>query len=307
MRRGLLLAVALGLGGPPALACDVRLERVRHPELHAGTGYDGFARSERIEEQELDVRHVGGDACDLLLTFTSTGGERRLRGPGGRLAYVLQRSPARAAVIPSSPSARAADLPTLRLAPGEQRRLSYFVRIPAEQVVPSGTYQDTLSIALFEFDGAARNLVDEREVTVSTEVVAHAEINVAGGSAGVSGSGSAARIDFGRLVEGAERRVLLQVRSSDRYDLVLSSDHGGALQNEAAAGEGPAEARVDYRARLDGLDVPFAAPGAAVRIEGGAATGLRGASLEFAIRIGSTERKLAGRYRDTINVLVEPR
>ena len=282
-------------------ACEARIERARDALLLGG-GYDGFAFTEIIEAFPLDIRHVDGDACRLILTFVSKGNDERfLIGAGGELRYAVQRSTRVSDVIPNSASALETDLIALSLEPGGEQRITFFLRIPAEQIVRSGNYRDQIELGLFELNGIAREIRDERAIEVSTDVRSHFEINITGGSGGVSGVGASALVDFGILRTGVERQVFIQTRSSDNYALGISSEYGGKLRHEAIGGSS-----ITYNATLDRSAVSFAGPSLPTRLTRPGPTSLRGDSLTLSLEIGEVSKKPAGKYRDTVTIEIQP-
>ena len=140
-------------------------------------------------------------------------------------------------------------------------------------------------------------LADELILTV-LDVIASAQINLAGADAAFQSAGGLSRVDFGELETGETRRVFVQFRSTSEAQMTIRSANAGQLVREPDVGRS-----LSYSLMVDGSAVDLSAS-AAISIN---PTGsLSGESLPVDIKIGDVSGAFAGRYTDIISFEISP-
>jgi hypothetical protein len=288
--RVLAGAAALTLIGPAtsAAACS---GRIRSADVTPTIRYDGFAPTETSTINDVRIDNTGSDDCAYWLAFyRNPTAPARL---GGQIVYEL-RSLAGLELLTNRPPTVAPDrfLATGVVRDGQTSRVEYQWRLLRGQVVPAGTYADTVDLRLF--DAGTNALLDTRTLTLTAAVEASVSINLAG--ANVS-SPHNYTMDFGSLETGETKSVQIQVRSNQRFRLDVASTHGGRMQLTPPSGSW----WVDYLAALDGRTLHF--PDSLGPFD---ATTVNGANLQFQVTIGDVTGKRAGTYRDEVTISIVP-
>jgi hypothetical protein len=178
------------------------------------------------------------------------------------------------------------------LEPAETQRLELVYSLPEGQYLLPGQLRAEAELVLTEADsaGESQSALHAAPLPLLCSIEDHLGVNIAG-------AGLMKTVDFGELVEGDSRRVVIEARANRSFLLEIESLHGGALVMEPPYQDW----RIEYDANLNGrtLKLPFKAG----PYERG---GISGQSFSLDFRIGETASKRAGLYTDEITVTIRP-
>lgn len=286
----LLGLVAVGSWSPriAAAACS---GQIRSADLTPTMAYDGFSPIEAVAIKDVRIDNTGSDDCAYWLAFyRNPAAPARL---GGRIVYELRTAAGLELLSDRSPVA-APDrfLATGLVRGGQSDRVEYQWRILRGQVVPAGTFADSIDLRLFE--AGTNKLLDSRAMTVAALVSTSVGINLAGADVA---SPHSYTMDFGILEAGESKSVHIQVRSNQRFRLDVASAQGGRMRLAPPLNMW----WVDYLATLDGRALHF--PDSLGPFD---ATTVNGLSLLFRVTIGDVADKRAGIYRDEVTITIVP-
>ena len=179
-----------------------------------------------------------------------------------------------------------------QLEPAATQRLELVYSLPEGQYLPPGLVRAEAELVLVAADatGDSEIALDAAPLPLLCSVEDHLGVNIAG-------AGLMKTVDFGELIEGDSRRVVIEARANRSFLLEIESLHGGALAMEAPYQDW----RIEYDADLNGraLKLPFKAG----PYERG---GIGGQSFPLDFRIGDVDSKRAGLYTDEITVTIRP-
>ncbi len=193
----------------------------------------------------------------------------------------------------SSPDALAISVPAM----DSNYKAELDLDIDAGQDASSGTYEQNVEFQIFDAGGS---LVDQKNVPLYAMVEPQVGISIAGSAGASYAQGSQnAVMNFGTLKTNDKKTVYLKVRSNDPYKMILTSENNGRLKNLDVAGQ-----YIDYEARLSGQLLNFSS--GQDEYSGRKKTNDKGASHPLDVRIGKTENKAAGSYKDIITIDVYP-
>lgn len=282
---------ALLVPGTASAACTAAITSVGQVPV---VQYDPFAGGAAADELELELLLEGErEGCELGLTvfgLSPGAGRQAALGPD-RLIYRLFVDGREIADDP------AVSVP-LPLPEQERGRVRVRIEVPAGQIGPAGTYSDPVTLRLVDRSAADAPLGSDMAAVVTVAMASRAQINLAGGSVTPGGFGFA-RMDFGRLEQGAVRRARIQVRSTAPVSLTVSSEQGGKLVRVGGSES------VGYELRLDNEALALEAGSSG--IARGAAPTLAGAGYWLDVAItGNPETVPAGEYRDLLTIDVTP-
>jgi hypothetical protein len=209
-----------------------------------------------------------------------------LQGSDGQsLRLVMAQDASATKHLPAAPQ----DFGSVQLNPGQQLNTQLWAIRAAGQWLSPGTYRGTLRITLLDVSGL---VMLRRDITFVSEVAATVQ-----SSWGLLSSASgitAARLDFGELVQGAVRSASLMVRANTSYGMTVESAQHGRLIHQKLP-----DAAISYAIILN--DRPFdPAHGIAQRF----VTTPGVVRHAFSFRIGAVERVLAGDYVDSLLVTI---
>lgn len=293
----LTAASLLALSGGPALACA---EFTSLPDIGFSSPYDPFAPTQA--PRAVTIRVGGAENGCLVGIGVDDGrnGGRRMSGPGGgMLRYEIVGSDTRP--VPDAPATADNGLMVERI-PGKSRRdiTAYAIMLPG-QTPSSGSYSDQLTFSLYEMsDGQPGRLLDSHTVAVRASVSGTIQSTlVVAGQRGDLG-GRTATLEFGALETGKSLTFGLEVTGNAPYQVTLESQNRGHF---AGLDSGITDARIPYTLTMDGRSIglggPFDLP-----VSSPTDSGRRSNEHDFEVRVGDTERALAGRYSDAITVTV---
>jgi hypothetical protein len=276
-------ALAL-LGAAPSQACSGRIASAPEPLAD----YNPFSPLDHVHSFQVRVENTGSETCRFQLSLEpglmEIQFDYRIDGGTGSHLADSRRAGDHFAALTSRP-----------LAAGEHQQFDLMLKIPAGQILGPGRYTAELSLSLTGSDGDAEPItgappIDSVAMRVICAVGDHLGVNIAG-------AGIAKTVDFGELVEGDSRHIVVEARANRNFILEIVSAKGGAMAMAA-----PYEQwRIPYALTLDGrgLKLPFRA-GPFLN------AGISGKAFSFDFQIGDVSAKRAGLYTDEITVTIRP-
>lgn len=175
------------------------------------------------------------------------------------------------------------------LEPGATQRLELIYSLPEGQFLTPGQFRSEIELVLMNAENSEA-VLDVASLSLLCSVEDHIGVNIAG-------AGLTKTVDFGELVEGDNRRVVIEARANRSFLLEIESQHDGALVMEPPYQNWRIEYGVDLNGRA--LKLPYKAG----PYERG---GLSGQSFALDFRIGDVDSKRAGLYTDEIVVTIRP-
>ena len=195
-------------------------------------------------------------------------------------------------LMASNAAGTGSELASRRLEPGETQRLGLIYILPEGQYLSPGQFRSGIELILTDADGSG----DGKDVlhTVSLPLLCSVDDYL---GVNIAGAGLTKTVDFGELIEGDSRRVVIKARTNRNFLLEIESRHGRALVMEPPYQNW----RIEYGIDLNGktLRLPYRAG----PYERG---GIRGQSFSLDFRVGDVESKRAGLYTDEIIVTIKP-
>lgn len=299
---------ALGLPGAAAWAqCSLALEGPSQVRFagESGRGYDSFDRSIYETGFSLTIENQDeANPCEAMLSIQRAPGRKGLIGPGHeRLLYEIAPPGDRSTIVDSETVGRPPNAIALTLAPGQTITRPLALHILPGQMVPSGSYEETLLVRLVE-KRLGFNIVAERSLQIRTQVVQQAAIllydgAIANPTPGDTGTRNR-QLDFGTLEDGESGAVTILVQSNDDYSLRIASANRGALWHSVYGASEP----VAYRAYLGERRLELGS--GEDRLAGRPATDLAGSVMRLRVQIGTVGVARAGRYEDQLTLTVLP-
>jgi spore coat protein U-like protein len=304
MRRAGLVGAVLAIAGAGlsaasarAQSCDASFAGVENLTFQSRS-YDVYRTDDLTGNGEIRVVRTGDAPCQIAVALKSDSpGERELRGPAGALVYSIREDSANGITLANTD--RPAANGTLKASLSDRDAVAFplVLRLPAEQTVPAGQYNDTVTAYLYDLSNLRQ--LDRRTFTPSVRVDARADVSVSASTPGFDIASTFTTLDLGELRTGERAQAFVTVRSTSDYELSLASDNGARLRREGG-GE-----TIDYQASLDGSSVQLTKTARTVE-RGRGPTARDGRSYRLEVRIGSVDRKRAGTYSDRIRIRVEP-
>jgi spore coat protein U-like protein len=255
--------------------------------------YDPFAAVPGIADVEVTLRNDGDETCSAHVYLRPSGNVGTLSSGSDQLSYLLDGNLVAGAPQPGEEGPFA-----ISLAAGAEQTLTIRANVAGQQIVPPGTYSDTLQLRA-ETDVGDPVVLAGSSVLLEANVLARAEMSVSGTAAPPFSAAdlAPAGIDFGTAVTGASRRVFVNVWANSSVTVEISSANGGMLRHM----ENAALPAIAYSATFDGD--PAVLTGLVQAQRSPPAT-LSGASYEFAVTLGDVSGKFAGSYQDIVTINV---
>jgi len=290
-----MLAATLAAG--EAFACA---EFKSLPDISFPSPYDPFAGTQA--PRTVTIRLGGTDSgCTVGIGVDGgRNGSRRMSGPsGGTLRYEIVRSDGRS--VPDAPATADNGLIVERITGKSREDVTLYAMLLAGQTPSSGSYSDQLTFNLYEMsNGQPGRLLDSHSVSIQATVSGTIQSTlIVGGQRGDLG-GRTATLDFGELETGRTLSFGLEVTGNTPYQVTLESQNHGELKWMES---GFADGRIVYSLTMDGRSVGLSGP-FDLPVASPTDSGRRSNEHSFEVRIGDTERALAGRYSDAITITV---
>ena len=287
----------------PAAACDLSLRSIGEPTFTGAESYRVFSEAEAGQMVTFQVRHKKDeDPCSYFVAFSrgsSATYDRTMSSGAQVVRYQIYDSPAKSVVLKDVVTAIPGEVLTGTFATPdlETQTLSYYVEIPAQQIVPPATYDDRIVIRLFE--GTLASYVQRDWAYVNVKAAAQQEVGVCVGCFSVFDAGLKAQtLDFGTLTTGAVRSTVIRTRSNDGYAVSLTSGNRGVMRSATTTTALP------YVLDVDGQPVDLRAKGGTevVRVRG--STEPNGDALTARVTIGNLNDVHPGVYSDRLTITV---
>ncbi|NJM35079.1 MAG: hypothetical protein HC850_10665, partial [Rhodomicrobium sp.] len=132
--------------------------------------------------------------------------------------------------------------------------------------------------------------LDTGAMTLGALIADRLGVNIAGG-------GILKTVDFGTLIEGDSKRVVVEARSNRHFSLVITSMNGGAMAMDAPYQQW----RVAYTMTVNGAPASLPA-----KLGPFGMTSMAGEEFEAIFTIGDVANKRAGLYSDEITIEIRP-
>ncbi len=269
--------------------------------------YDFFSGTATAQAYEVKVNHAAGDSCDFVVTFSLGGApdyDRRMTLGGGTLPYQLYSQANRTGVLKDLLDAQSALevlSGTISAQNTSPRTLTFHLVIPADQVVPPGAYQDSVTVSVYEGTlGGNPVLADSDGLVVSTTIERDIQLSLPNTGAPFDPDDRNQSMDFGVLGQGDSLGFDLMVRTNAGYTVSMLSDNQGRLKHKDLAAA--ANATVDYTLRVDGAATDLSGSQAVMVANGSGTTPLSGVRHPTTVTIGSVAGKISGTYEDTVTI-----
>lgn len=288
------LALLLGLGlfaaAPLHARCEARFETLT--ETAGVVTLDPFDPSPFERTLRVTIRNSGSDPCRLGLSATDRAlGQRLLTETDVAYDLIWENLP-----IPNY------DTPVpgreLSIRPNDTREFFISVQVRRPIKAQPRPTEAVFTLRLHDLDRGDA-VVAEQDARLAANIVAVAQINIAGSSSSFDRNYGISAIDFGTLETGKRQTVYVQVRGNSSMRMTVESTNAGLLRHEAIAGAPGISYNVDI------LGQSFA-PVTRRQFNGLLSTGLYGANIPMTLVIGQVGDVPAGRYSDVLTLSIEP-
>jgi hypothetical protein len=279
----LVCALAVNVNGASAQDCLGRISAYDDPVAD----YNPFSALAHRSQFGVTIENTGSAACRYALNAHDLAQSDR---------FSFRIASADGAPLMDSEAVAATGggggIVSRLLEPAETQRLDLVYSLPEGQYLSPGLHLGEIELALTDADnpGDKGSALDTVSLPLACRVDDYLGVNIAG-------AGLTKTVDFGELVEGNSRRVVIEARANRSFTLEIESRHGGVLVMEPPYEDWRIEYDVDLNGRA--LKLPFKA-GPYDR------GGLSGQAFSLDFRIGETDTKRAGLYTDEITVTIRP-
>jgi spore coat protein U-like protein len=270
-------------------------------------GYDVFGANTAPTTAPVSIHNSTG-SCSYFITVgtgQSGGPEREMRNGAGILRYQIYAAANQGNILRDIPGAAVNEVLGGTLGPGDQshQRL-FYLAVPAHQVVPPGTYRDTVAITLYEGDLSAYTEIRSRNVQIQAFVPERIDLSVVDTGMAMDPSRSSRVIDFGSLTQGKTSSFDLLVRSNAGYTITMMSENNGAMKILDPGDS----STIPYVFRLAGSAINLDSKRATVISSSATSTTAAGEPHNMQVTIGPVGDATAGDYQDnlTITIIANP-
>jgi len=226
---------------------------------------------------------------------------RKLTSGANTLDYQLYDSLNQNNALSELPSALANQVLVGIMAPDElEKRLNYFVVIPALQIQPPGTYQDSVELTVYEGTLTDYKKNNSTAITIAAQVVRLAELSIVNSGEAFVPQSVTKELNFGVLTHGKSLGFDLRLRSNAGYTVTIESENRGYFKHTSAGDN----SGIPYTFILGGILLDLSL-GPVTPISKNIITSAPGDPYAGLITIGSTDNASAGNYRDTITLTVQ--
>lgn len=292
MSRTVSFAAALLVVTPSAAVAECLPSFTSSPTTVILTPGATFGNNELSEVFSVRLRNDGDTSCDLRLTVGRDVGASdpdfppyRLIGPNGAVSTI--GSDGGGDSLENSV--------TVTVPAGTEVPVRYQVGTRVGWGAEAGDYIEELVFRLREFGDRSDPVRQRAELRLTIPTVARIRFAGAGRTSG------AAQLELGTLSTTAPTRsppFAIRVLSTSAYQMVLVSQHAGALQRIGGA------ERIPYRMRVGGRLMNMA--GGSDLISRNRHTGPRGDLHPVSVVIDPDPERRAGDYTDRVTVTVTP-
>lgn len=284
------LAFVMLVTAPAAARCDPSFETLT--ETSGSVNLDPFETSPFERTLRVSVRNTGADACRLGLSATD-------RTLGARL---LTDSSIPYDVIWDNVQIANFDVPApgkeLSLSPGETREIYISILVRRPVFIRPQSTEAFFTLRLHDLDNA-NEVLAQQDARLPANVVATAQINIAGTSSTFGSSYGVDTIDFGTIEQGKSQTVFIQLRGNTSMRMTVQSANNGQMRHTVLKGA----AGIPFTIGFAGATYQ---PTSTRAFGGLLASGAFGTNLPFTLKIGDFSDPPAGRYEDVITLSIEP-
>ena len=279
---------------PASAACAITLRNVSNVLFTSAQAYPIFNTGDTGQSVSFQVRHPNGQAaCNYFVTLTKGGastytGRRFSASP--LFSYQAYLSSSLTSILKDVPDAVAGEVITGTFSSTAlvTNNHTYYVNIPAQQVIPAGTYTDT-----------SVTLRDTATITMRAETVDTTQLCV-GCVTAFDTNAHALEMNFGTLETGEYKTGTIRVRSNEGYTLALQSSNRSVLKHTTTP-----TSTVPYTATVNGVGVTLTGTSAVTVATVSGVTLATGTAYDVTITIGAVAAAaLPGNYTDFITVTV---
>lgn len=300
----LLTLVTFTLVTFSAEACRLRLRNVPTVTYDGSTGmgYESFDAAIYPQSQPLTIRNQRRRACNYFITFdegTSGTFNRTLVNGPNILNYQLYDQASQANILKDLPSATANEVISGSFTGRGSQQLSFFLVIPAEQVVRPGVYRDTITMTAYEGDLSSYTQDHTRNLRISVTVLEQLDLSLVNPGGSFNPALTSRLIDFGILQTGEFSDFDLRVRSNIGYSVTLSSLNLGNMAHMTP----PDPSLIPYTLTANSANVDLSGPATTV-INTPLPTSPLGVPYPMRITVGTIGNASAGVYQDNITITV---
>ena len=293
----------LALMGPVPVEAQTYLLQIGNIQWAGGTaGYNPFDNNAYPNTVNFTImkNHPGVDPYAVTAGVSSTSGtyNRKLACGSSLLNYQIYTTAAMnyvlkqpAAAVPSEVISGTCSLPKPYYIP-----LSFVVVISPGQVVPPGTYTDTVTVSIYQ--SYNDNGVPMTSATITIQAVVSTYDAMCLVSTGGAWTGSTSQnMDFGTLTAGETVGCDLLVQHTGNCMLAFSSGNGGVLkQNPLSVPD-----QISYSFQLNGSVLDLKTTGT-LSLSGQSPNG--GTRLPISVQIGDIGWVTDGTYQDQIMITI---
>lgn len=227
-----LFLLALSVFSFPAYGCELSLKEL--DDIYIDTSLvPGYNQRSDAGQTVSDVfRVVGtGGGCSFFVSFSGNSPVRYLKSNNGQqISYQLYDSIQHHNALYGLPTIKNNVLNGILNNGQPTRTLRYYFYFSNDQNISAGTYQDTVTVSVYEGDQNTFTLRDSRTVTYTVVIPPVIDILI-----NTTGSDSrSATLDFGILQPGKTLPFEVVVTGNVAYDMNIQSENKGLLKHSTA-------------------------------------------------------------------------
>lgn len=249
--------------------------------------------------------------CYFFVTFSKGHAgsyDRYLSEGANQLYYQLYTSASKTNILMEAPDASTSNILSGQIVdtrPPREYPLEYYWEIFPGQLVPPGTYEDEVTVRVYE--GTLTGSYQERSscvVLYKAIVERMLQMKITGSDNAIGGSPPTHSLDFGEGSAGDSKTINLYVRSNAGYSIKLKSQNKGQLYREDNFRNKP-EYKIDYTLDFNGSTVNLDSNTYVTVETYHGMTTAEGNVMPITVTLGSLEEKFAGNYSDVIEVVAQ--
>lgn len=262
----------------------------------AFVSYNPFSSAPTQAQLDFIITNDGTSTCDLEIDLVSSSGKSELRKGGKKLSFTVVNSGGWGL----NPSGKILTTLDITIPAGQSQILTASFEIAPEQIEDPGNYSVGIGIDVFDKDLGSKkkkNIVSSNDHDFTAQVLSHVEARVSETSGNYGTGTDLSVLDVGVLETNSTHDIYLQIRGNTDAQVYISSQNGGVLKNTTD----PGASSIDYTLRYRNTTYSMSSP---IQVSRNLPSSLNGVSDRLRYKIGNTDGKLGGLYRDTFNVTV---
>jgi hypothetical protein len=264
--------------------------------------YNPFEAGASPAAISFTIKNADSKPCDAAFAFFKPGAPQA-SGPGGSLTYqilaaggpVTQNAVSPPTVLPGSASAA-----YFTVGAKQTYTARAVLAVGDGQVVPPGTYADTLYLGIYQSAGGGQYTKVQIPVAPFGALIGvNSQMTVA-----LAGGGRKTTLNFGDFIQGATRSVQLQAYSNQGFRLTVSSDNAGVMKPTDAQAIAEGIWQVPYTIAINRM-APVNLSQQRMLSLWPTATQKSGIAIPIDVQVGSVAGQRAGIYRDVITIAID--